>query len=188
MTSVSRIALAVATLLVGVLIGVLVTVRGPITVSPTLGVGEILNAFVTVVIAVALADLLTRRATDRRVEKDLLLQDCADVRAAVLAVRDMANRSHRGKTSFDERNHVLALLGDASESLSDLRNNLGYCFTMRDIDVDSLQESLLKYKVALTGGIFPREALDDATYLMSERRYKEFKLALAKLRFELNRR
>lgn len=183
------VVVAVPSVLVGALVGALLRSFTPVVVKYEIGVGEILNATVIVLLGLLVADYLTRRATDLRFEKDQLMQDCADVLRAIGEARDFAGKTRRIQGTADERREILSLLGTTFTALETLERDVSLCQgTIGVIEIASVKDGLLRYKATLTGGPFPQNPLDDDTYLDSERRYVECTNALAKLRFELNRR
>jgi hypothetical protein len=174
---------------VGLLAGRFVRTFQIVEVRYQISAGEILNAAVTVVIAVLIADYLSSRAATVRVEKDILLQDCGECLAAASVARDLARKSRRAKVTVSERRTILPLLGDAFAALERLETDVSFCKgTVGTLSIAPLKDALVRYKAALTGGPFPGNPLDDETYLESERKFAEFSKLLASIRFELNRR
>lgn len=175
---------------VGVLIGLSSRSIRTIVVTEEITAGEILNAVVTVVIAVLVADYLARRTASLRFEKDVLITDCTDVQRAAAAVRDFARRSRLNPGTADSRREVLRLLESAFIALEALETDLAACQDSLGnlVNVMPVVTTLIAYKAALTGGIFPHQALDEKTYIRSEKKFASCAKAIAALRFELNRR
>jgi len=182
--------LAVPAFVVGLVVALFVCKFTIVTVEYKITVGEILTVVVTLVVVAMAADLLTRRAADTRIEKDILLDDVMAFNAAVIVVSAFC-RGSRKKADLDAagRNEVLNLLRDAAGALEILEGNLKLCEgTVGTVDLGLLKTAFRDYKSALTGGVFPNQPLDDDTYLESERKLGKLKAAISSVRFEVNRR
>jgi hypothetical protein len=185
----SRAALPVTMLLLGVLLGIFMAVAGRVTIDTKLTVGDVANALVTLLVAVALQVFFQRNFSADRVERDLLIEQTREVASAIKAARETFVAAYTGGVSVEGDLRLIAALRNASLQLTALERASEECDTdYRSPTLTDIRALLRRYRRLLTErAMNPTQQYSTETYGSAEAVFGSLSHALLKFSVHVNR-
>jgi hypothetical protein len=143
---------------------------------------------VNIFIAYFLQYYFISRATDVRSEKDILIDGLRDVVSSLRQCRDTLFECYdAGNISGTHAKSIIMILRKISNGLESSKTaiEMSQCSTLKT-DCVAVQDSLVDYKTAATGGSFPAKPYDAQTFSYQEQKYRTLNEKLHTLLFKIN--
>ena len=150
---------------------------------------ELASLLVTVFIAVFLQYYLATQVSDRRVEKNLLIDDCQDAAVILRNCRDVFWASYdSGKLTNQNKTSILRLLRSLANSLDAVETAVGLSqFSKLKSQAGAIKNAYFDYKNVLTGGEFPAKPYAADVLTEHEKSYRILNVRIKSLLFAINK-
>ena len=185
-----RPAMVATLLLTGFVGGLVVAPVRVLEFDAKLSMGDLLNALVTLLVAVALGVIFQRNFSADRVERDLLIAQIREVGAAMKAARELVVRAYTTTTvSEDGDREIVAAVRDLSNQLTTLDQASAQCSTdYRAEPLTSARKRYTEFRRLVTERAFTTQPYSEETYSRAETTYGLFNHALLMYSIHVNKR
>jgi hypothetical protein len=149
-------------------------------------VGDLLNLFSAILVALVLQNAIQRRVSNIRVEKDLLIARITATDTALNETHKLFMRRAEDVPSVTEA-VMYAAFRDLSNQLHLLEQALAKSKTpMTSIDLNALKAARHEYRKRVLGDDFSRPLLPAAAINREQRTYRKFATELITVTFDVN--
>lgn len=149
----------------GFIIGILVLRIKAFQFEWKFDVFDILNLIVTLIVAAVLQQVLVARASDDRIEKDLIIAQTKVVIARVEKLAELCKESANGTLTSESARTVLPDFRFLNNELSSLEQHLKLTPIRLELDrFKRIKSGCLRFKRMVTGGTFPTSPLSLLEY------------------------
>lgn len=160
--------------------------RQHLTFKNEVAIGDLINLFTGVVIALVLQNIVQKQFSNARVEKDLLIARIAAVDAALNEIHKLFLRKVEDFASV-EVTAMQAMYKNFSNSIYMLEKALETCQPrIRGIDLEIIKPTRGTYRKRVLGGNFPSAPYDPQSIGGEEKLYRKMSLELQSMVFEVN--
>jgi hypothetical protein len=153
-------------------------------------VADIFNFLTAVVIALLLQNIVQKRYSNERIEKDLLIENIKEVILVFKDTRTLFISVYNMKRiPLDDSKAIMGLLRNLANSLRSLEVCLKECsIEVETTRLEELKRLYFEYKRILTGGTFPSKPYSGEIFNEEETIYSELYSKLQLLIFNVNRK
>lgn len=190
MTWLKGLLCVLAGLVAGFLVGHFSRAFLSLDLKKEVSVAEIFNFLAAVFIAFLLQNIVQKKYSNERVEKDLLIENVKEAISIFKDARTLFISIYNiKKIPVDDSKAMMGLLRNFANSLKSIEICLKECNSKVELSkLEELRRLYFEYKRTLTGGSFPSKPYSGETFNEEETVYSELHSKLQLLIFEINRK
>lgn len=172
----------------GLAAGFIFFYRHTFSFSNTITSADVLNWAIVLIVATILQSYWQRNYSDRRIEKNLLIDQVKEVLTVLRDVRALFTTCYgKARVSEDDKRAMLGLLKNLSNGINFLEKALRrHKGRFRGVDLQEAKVYYLDYKRVLTGRNFPSRPYSGELYNEQEDAYRALRERFQETMFQIN--
>lgn len=176
--------------LIGVGVGLVAAALRAVRFSPTIDVGNVLNAVAVVAIGILIGYIYEKQSSSRRADTELLLDLVRDASRSFRVLERTSSQLCKSdrKLTEDQQADLVSAERDLSNAIHSIESALVHCgVTLHELDFDKLKDARVTLKDSLTDSPFPGP-YDDGSQRGIRASFKTMRDELTRIAFAINRR